>query len=324
MIENPLISVIVPVYKVEEYLKKCIDSIINQTYKKLEIILVDDGSPDSCPQICDQYAKLDDRIKVIHKTNGGLSDARNAGMAVASGKYISFIDSDDYIDSNMLNILLDVAIKNNCQVVQCGTVKFNYGEDVNANKNNLAVKVYSTTDALFELINDRSLVQTVWNKLYSADVALTEFFPKGKLNEDEFWTYKIFAKSTKIAEINADMYFYLQRNSSIMGEQYSIKRLDALQAKTERQDFIQNNFPEIADAANKNLFFSCVYSCQRVLRDMDKKDRKQANKIILNIVKKYPVRSISYFNSKEKLWYVISKVSFLWMCRIRNLLKIGM
>lgn len=109
-----------------------------------------------------------------------------------------------------------------------------------------------------------------------------------------------------------------------MGEQYSIKRLDALQAKTERQDFIQNNFPEIADAANKNLFFSCVYSCQRVLRDMDKKDRKQANKIILNIVKKYPVRSISDFNSKEKLWYVISKVSFLWMCRLRNLLKIGM
>ena len=104
---NPMISVIVPIYNVEKYLARCVDSIVNQTYKNLEIILVDDGSPDRCPQMCDDYAEKDSRIKVIHKKNGGLSDARNAGMAVATGEYISFIDSDDWIETSMFELLLN-------------------------------------------------------------------------------------------------------------------------------------------------------------------------------------------------------------------------
>ena len=113
---NPLISVIVPIYNVEKYLARCVDSIVNQTYKNLEIILVDDGSPDRCPQMCDDYAEKDSRIKVVHKKNGGLSDARNAGMAVATGEYISFIDSDDWIETSMFELLLNNIFQYDCEI----------------------------------------------------------------------------------------------------------------------------------------------------------------------------------------------------------------
>ena len=121
---DSLISVIVPIYNVEKYLQKCVDSIINQTYKNLEIILVDDGSPDNCPKMCDDYAEKDSRIKVVHKENGGLSDARNVGMEVATGEYVSFIDSDDYISLDFYETLLETIVDNDSDVVECGVVKF--------------------------------------------------------------------------------------------------------------------------------------------------------------------------------------------------------
>lgn len=324
MKKNPLISVIVPIYKVEDYLERCVDSIINQSYSNLEIILVDDGSPDNCPQICDNYAKQDSRVKVVHKVNGGLSDARNAGMEIATGDYISFIDSDDYVHTDMLNILLNVMLKENCEIAQCGTVKFNEGETVALNKIDYKVKVYNNKEALKELVNDGHFVQTVWNKLYRADVALKTPFRKGKLNEDEFWTYLIFAESKKIAEVSADMYFYLQRSTSIMGENYSIRRLDALEAKAERQDYLQENFPELADDAYKNFFFMCLYSYQQVLRNMDKSDRAEAKNKIRNLVKQYSAKNINGFSSKEQMWYRLSGISLDLACRIRNFMKIGL
>ena len=121
---DSLISVIVPIYNVEKYLERCVESIINQTYKNLEIILVDDGSPDNCPQMCDDYAKKDSRIKVVHKKNGGLSDARNAGMKVATGEYVSFIDSDDYISLDFYETLLETIVDNDSDIVECSVVKF--------------------------------------------------------------------------------------------------------------------------------------------------------------------------------------------------------
>ena len=113
---QPLVSIIVPIYKVEPYLRRCLDSIVNQSYTNLEIILVDDGSPDNCPQICDEYASKDNRIKVIHKKNGGLSDARNAGLDICKGEYISFVDSDDWVDEKYIETLLDLAIKENVDI----------------------------------------------------------------------------------------------------------------------------------------------------------------------------------------------------------------
>ena len=150
----PLISVIVPIYNVEKYLDRCVDSIINQTYKNLEIILVDDGSPDNCPQMCDDYAKKDSRIKVVHKENGGLSDARNVGMEVATGEYVSFIDSDDYISLDFYETLLETIVDNDSDIVECGVVKFYEDNSFDKYSDDLKVTNYDTVDGLEGLINE--------------------------------------------------------------------------------------------------------------------------------------------------------------------------
>ena len=163
----PLISVIVPIYNVEKYLDRCVDSIINQTYKNLEIILVDDGSPDNCPQMCDDYAKKDSRIKVVHKENGGLSDARNVGMEVATGEYVSFIDSDDYISLDFYETLLETIVDNDSDIVECGVVKFYEDNSFDKYSDDLKVTNYDTVDGLEGLINENPFKQHVWNKLYN-------------------------------------------------------------------------------------------------------------------------------------------------------------
>ena len=188
---QPLISVIVPIYNVEDYLDRCVDSIINQTYKNLEIILVDDGSPDNCPKMCDDYAKIDNRIKVVHKENGGLSDARNAGMKVATGEYVSFIDSDDYVSLDFYETLLQTMIDNDSDIVECGVVKFYENGKFDEYSDDQMIKNFNTVDGLEGLINENSFHQYVWNKLYKSSIALDIPYEVSKLNEDEFWTYQI-------------------------------------------------------------------------------------------------------------------------------------
>ena len=225
---DKLISVIVPIYNVEKYLTKCIESIINQTYKNLEIILVDDGSPDKSPIICDEYAKKDNRIKVIHKKNGGLSDARNYGMSLATGEYISFIDSDDYIDEEMYEKMIFELINNDSDIVSCA-INNVYSDRVESSY--IEERVYDTELALKNLILGRDLNQTVWNKLYKKDVINGILFEKGKINEDDFWTYQVFANSKKIITLNKPLYNYIHRESSIMGQGYSEKNLNGLEAR---------------------------------------------------------------------------------------------
>ena len=232
---NPLISVIVPIYNVEKYLARCVDSIVNQTYKNLEIILVDDGSPDRCPQMCDDYAEKDSRIKVVHKNNGGLSDARNAGMAVATGEYISFIDSDDYVSDDFFECLLNVMNKENSDIAECSVVKFYEDNRFDEFSDDLSVKTYDTQDAMSALIAENPFHQHVWNKLYKTELVKDIPYAVGKLNEDEFWTYRVFGRANKVARLNKTMYYYFQRSSSIMGVGYNIRRLDALEGKANRQ-----------------------------------------------------------------------------------------
>ena len=165
---NELISIIVPVYKVEPYLNKCVDSIINQTYKNIEIILVDDGSPDNCGKICDDYTKKDSRIKVIHKKNGGLSDARNYGIEASIGDYIMFVDSDDYISANMCEILLKTAKKYNADIINCNfeEVFSNAESRINRQAVNKNEEVFSNLDMLKTFFFNYTFdANVVWNKL---------------------------------------------------------------------------------------------------------------------------------------------------------------
>lgn len=237
-----LISVIIPVYKVEKYLDKCIQSVINQTYSNLEIILVDDGSPDNCPQLCDDWANKDERIKVIHKKNGGLSDARNAGLDIATGEYIAFVDSDDYIESDMYECLLDKIIKTQSQMAICN---FEY-VDTDGNITTLNTMgqdcCFSSRQILADWCgNDLVYYVVVWNKLYSRKCWENIRFPVGKIHEDNFVMYKLFFTCNRIVCSKTKKYNYVQRNNSIMSAKISPKRFNSVEAFCETFRFYQEN-----------------------------------------------------------------------------------
>lgn len=322
-----LISVIVPVYKVEEYLNKCIESIISQTYKNLEIILVDDGSPDNCGKICDEWAEKDLRIKVVHKENGGLSDARNAGMKVATGEYIAFVDSDDLLDSRMYEKLLEVIIQQKSDIAACSFQKFFIEQDLTGNNDNkiIPLNILSKKDALKKLITD-SLPQVVWNKVYRRSLIENTPFETGKYHEDEFWTYQVIGAASEVAVIDYVGYFYRQRNESIMGERYSLKRLDAIEAKCLRQVYLEKNFPEMISIGKRNLVFSCIYQGQLVIKNSSVSEQKMAMHYLKRVVKKnrLHVGEESEMSLKHRLWFHMSGISFVLTCFLRNMLHIGL
>lgn len=321
----PLISVIVPVYNVEEFLPRCMNSLLRQTYRNLEIILVDDGSTDNCSSLCDEFAKQDKRIKVIHKTNGGLSDARNAGMKVMTGEYVSFIDSDDWINIHFYEVLMDVMKKEDCDIVQCEREilyeeKGEFGSDI-ADYN---VETYEAKEALELLIEEKRFKQVVWNKLYKRENIRLEF-AKGKTNEDEFWTYRIFGEADKIAYVNVPMYYYFQREGSIINSLYSLKRLHAIEALVERYQYMQDRYPALTDKAAFSVYCACLYAYQMSIKYLDKNDKRKACEYIKNVVKEfYPSKKIlSETSVTMRVWAGCSKLSFDMTCRLRCLLNIG-
>lgn len=304
------ISIIIPIYNVEKYLPQCLNSIINQTYQNLEIILVNDGATDSCPKICDEYALKDERIKVIHKPNGGLSEARNAGLKIATGDFISFVDSDDLLSVDFYQKLLQNLIDNKADIVECGFHKFDTDVDltkVNVSAN-VTVALFETEMAL-ELLMKEYLKQMVWNKLYRKEVVLDFKFPVNKVNEDEFWTYKVFGNSKKIVKISEVLYFYRQQEASIMGKKYSLKRLDGLQGLEERISYMKRNFPKLENLAVKYFCFGSMYHYQMINKhseiDLQKKNRKN----ILCKVKQYnQVSVLKDWKLKEIIWCQL----FIW------------
>lgn len=232
---NSLVSVVVPIYKVEAYLKRCVDSIVAQTYKNLEIILVDDGSPDGCPRMCDDFAKSDSRIKVIHKKNGGLADARNAGLDIASGQYVAFIDSDDFIHTDYIEVLLDSMESKEADIAVAGFCKFTSENVVVKAINEGAGKNISLKEAILSYCSLNSTESATFisccNKLYKRELFDALRFPKGKLNEDAFVSYQLLANAqNRIVMVNEPLYYYYIRNDSIVGSVFSKRNLDVLDA----------------------------------------------------------------------------------------------
>ncbi len=225
---NPLISVIVPIYNVEKYLKQCIDSLINQEYKNLEIVLVDDGSPDSCGKICDDYASNDARIKVVHKINGGLSDARNVGFAHSTGSLVSFIDSDDFLDLDFYKQMASCLEENSCQVVECST-KGIYNDKIVVPADDGA-KIVSGMQALSEYLKKRTLDSVprtaVWTKLYKREIINDLSFPVGQIHEDYLFTATVFFRCQKYGILYKPLYNHRYNNpSSITNTTFSRKDL---------------------------------------------------------------------------------------------------
>lgn len=320
-----MISVIVPIYKVEPYLKRCLDSLLAQTYTKFELILVEDGSPDRCGEICEDYARRDPRIRVIHKRNGGLSDARNAGLAAAAGEYIAFVDSDDWVSPDYLRVLLEVLETSGSEICECEVRRTAGEEDTEYGASPEKTETYETEEALKELIYDRVFHQQVWNKLYKKRCLENVLFPVGKTNEDEFWTYRVFGNADRIAKTNQVLYYYFQRGGSIMGETYNMRRLDALEAKQERQEYIAFFHPTLAATAKINLFTSCIYSGQMTLKYLKGAQRRKAMVVIDKIQEKSrPEKSeLAAVSVEGKGWILLARVNFWLLCRLKNLLRKG-
>ena len=235
---NELISVIVPVYAVEQYLDRCVRSIINQSYNNLEIILVDDGSPDNCPAMCDSYIAIDSRVKVVHQKNGGLSAARNSGIDIAAGKYISFVDSDDFLYPDMYKNMIEAVENFSADLCVCGIEAIYEGEcRGKLGEVTIENKVYNNED-FFQLINKWYFVTTV-NKLYKRDTFSDLRFPEGKIHEDEFTIHRIVEKCPTIVTITDVGYAYVQRANSIMNATVSIKHLDLIYALIDRYEFFK-------------------------------------------------------------------------------------
>lgn len=318
------ISVIVPIYKVEAYLDKCVQSIVDQTYSELEIILVDDGSPDRCGQMCDAWAEKDSRIRVIHKENGGLSDARNAGLAVATGQLISFIDSDDWIEPEFLQTLYDALEQDDAQIAECGICLVDEDGRVLSQRGPEKSEAIGKIEALRRLVLEAGVFQTVWNKLYRRDVIGDILFEKGKYNEDDFWTYQIFDRTERLALVDRPMLNYLQRGGSIMGQGYSLKRLDGLEARYLRWHHLQQ-YEELACLTRQQYMFDCMWHLQCALRLLRGEDRRTAVKAILAKKKQTPKvawRELTV-NTKYQIWYKLFAFAPVFTARVRNLLKIG-
>lgn len=225
---QPLISVIVPCYKVERYLPKCIESILFQTYTNLEIILVDDGSPDNCGKMCDEYATQDSRIKVIHKKNGGLSDARNVAIDIAIGEYLTFVDSDDYISKDYIEALYNLIMKYNCGISIVLPQTFKENEAPVSLEETQYEKCFSKIEAMELMFYQKLFDNTAWGKLYHKSVFSTGIrYPKGLLYEDLPTTYLLFNQVEKIAFSNKKCYYYLLRGDSIEGSAFTPSKMDS-------------------------------------------------------------------------------------------------
>lgn len=248
-----MISVIVPVYKVEKYLHKCIESILEQSYKDYELILVDDGSPDDCPDICDFYAEQYSNIIVIHKENGGLSDARNAGIKIARGEYITFIDSDDYVDQNYLITLISLLEKYDADISVTGIKTF-YENEVIPQKNGIIREyVYTGMEALEKMLYQKTLDSSACAMLLPTKLARQFLFPYRKYHEDEFTTYKYYASVNKVAVTTRPQYFYFQRRNSIM-HTFGQASLDELDAADNLVNVCGEYWPDLIKAAKAKKF----------------------------------------------------------------------
>lgn len=234
---DDLISIIIPVYNVEEFLDQCIKSVLGQSYKKLEIILVDDGSTDQSGKICDKYQMTDERIKVIHKENGGLSDARNAGLRLAKGKYYSFIDSDDYIVPEMIQTMLDCIKRNQCEIAVCNMVRFFKDGDSTQFYHPAEKEQVLAGEERFQTLNQPS----VCNKLFYSELFNNIKFPKGKYYEDTYIYHELLYQAQSIVLTGIDSYWYRERTDSIIGrKQYTNQYFDFIEAVYCRARFLES------------------------------------------------------------------------------------
>lgn len=276
----PVISLIVPIYNVEKFLERCIESLRAQSFEDFKILLVDDGSSDNSGKICDYYAQLDERISVIHKTNGGLSDARNKGLDCVftnnSIGWVTFIDSDDWLHRNYLEALYRAAAENNCDIAACNFAETN-GDDPAVDDKDLTAKTIDTE----EFFCEHNVTATIaCAKLYRKELFENIRYPFGKLHEDEFTTYKVLYKFKKITVVAAPLYFYYFNPNSITKQEWNPRRLSSVDAFSEQLSFFKNNGFE------KSFIFSLSHMTDNIVRHYSVIPKTSENEKYIKMLRK--------------------------------------
>lgn len=257
--DQALISVVIPVYNVENYVGKCIDSVLNQTYQNLEIVLVDDGSTDNSGSICDEYMKKYSNIKVVHKENGGLSDARNCGINICHGDYITFIDSDDSIKKNYVAYLYELMQQYDCEMSICDFEYINEkGKVLNRVTNTGMVELFDRKEAIVELLNSSKINTSASMKLYKIQLFEGIRYPKGLLYEDVATTYKLILRCNKVVRGDVPLYEYLLRNGSITKQRFGVRKMDMVTNIETMCDDILQIYPDLEELCNTRIFSQYV------------------------------------------------------------------
>ncbi len=316
----PLISVIVPVYRVEAYLDRCLRSITEQTYRNLEILLVDDGSPDRSGAICDAWAAKDSRIKVVHKENAGAGAARNTALDIASGEIISMIDSDDYIEKHMYEHLYSL-MREDVDIAECDIV-LTESDDVSLDDGSKAeTRAYDAEDAMRLHLRDEIFCQTPPNKLYRRRTIGDIRFPEGNLIDDEFFTYKVIGNARRLARSSARMYAYRQQPGSAMHKAFSRKRLQGLEAKQQRLAYLQERMPSLVYEARFDLFFTSLFMMQECLRSLSGEELQAAKAYIGGVLEQItPLEPNPEASGMKNLLLKLAQRNFEGTCKLLNFL----
>lgn len=305
--EKDVVSVIVPIYNIEKYIDRCVESIVAQTYQNLEIILVDDGSTDNSGLICDEWEKKDKRIEVIHKINGGLSDARNTGIEKSRGELVSFIDGDDEIDKEMYEKLVKVLYRNNADISMCRMKKIEPNREYPTREflNDSDEIIFDGKEAMRFLLLD-NIDCSVCLKVYRRKLFNELRFPFGKTNEDFAVLYKLFYRSKRIVYIQDILYFYYYRKQSITSSSFSIKQFDKLDNCLDMIAYISDNAPDIIDEARYYLLMQSMYLLKKLcLENMENqydKRYKQLREILQS--NSNELLNSKYLTVKEKAMYL--------------------
>lgn len=315
---NELVTIIIPVYNVEKYLDKAVQSAVNQTYKNIEIYLVDDGSKDSSGKKCDLWMTKDDRIRVIHKENGGLSSARNAALDVCNGDYIYFLDSDDYIDEKAIELMLDVAYKTGARMIEAPFIHV-YENKTSVRATLDGIKMMNTVEAIkFDLGAGGGAVSSC-SKLFAKDIFSSYRFAEGKLNEDHFSIVDLLSIAQNIAVEPQPLYYYYHRQNSITTKSFSKRSLDDLEAAQKNYEIIKKQFPEAMDVAEFRVDFSTLKIIDKIMISEPIVEKELLNRLVSDVKShKNRILRSRYFTKKRKLslmLLIISKSLYCWFVR---------
>ncbi|WP_034765862.1 glycosyltransferase family 2 protein [Rossellomorea vietnamensis] len=285
---NPGISIIVPVYNVEPYLRDCVDSILDQTFTNIEIILVNDGSTDNSGLICDSYSNGHSNIRVIHKEHKGVSSSRNSGVAAAKGDYIGFVDGDDRIEPNMYLELYNLCVETKSDISICKLGREINGEIINIDNQTFQMNL-NHIDAMKELFKGHLYRFSLCNKLFNKTCFKDIQFPEGRIHEDLSTTYKLFANSNKAMYTNYLGYIYVKRNKSILTSSYSKKRLEAFIGWDEILNFMNEKYPQLSNEYLAAFTYGCIDNMYYILNEIEDKREKleYLNKLQYYIRKNY-------------------------------------